>query len=160
MKSRAINLFLLLASSAMGVLGAEAAFRIFLPGTPGYYVLAPGTDRTFRPSPELMRGVSGPARYRVNEFGIRGPLFGNDGSEYRVLAVGGSTTECAYLDEDEVWTAQLAAALVQNNAGLPLWVGNVGRSGTTSRDHAVQVKYLLRQYPRIDMVLVLVVPTM
>ncbi len=134
---------------------AEACLRWLYPPTTGYYVLVPGTDRTFEPSPTLMPGVEGTARYRVNEHGIRGRPFGPDGSEFRILALGGSTTECAYLDEDEVWTALLERRLGRSADHRRVWVGNIGRSGRTVRDHVVQLAYLVRQLPGIDVALVL-----
>lgn len=155
-RPRLHELLLLAASLSVALLAAEAVLRLLDPVSVGYYVLVPGTERTFHPDPERMPGVSGPARYRVNEDGIRGPSFGDDGSEYRILAVGGSTTECAYLDTGEVWTTLLGEQITRAGEDLPVWVGNVGRSGRTTRDHAVQVEYLLQQYPPIDMVLALV----
>jgi lysophospholipase L1-like esterase len=73
-----------------------------------------------------------------------------------MLAVGGSTTECGGVDDAKVWTHLLAASLPQALDGRRAWVGNVGRDGTTTRDHVLHVKYLLQEYPRIDVVLALV----
>jgi lysophospholipase L1-like esterase len=86
--------------------------------------------------------------------GLRGRLLG-DSLEYRILAVGGSTTESAQLDESEAWTTLLESSLDSMTDG-PVWVGNAGRSGLTSREHALHLKYLLPQYPRIDAVMALV----
>ena len=155
-RALAVNVGLAVTSVAVAGIGTELALRALLPPTTGYYVLIPNTDRTFHPQPAVTPGVEGPARYRVNQHGIRGREFGPDDREYRILAVGGSTTECAYLDEDEVWTALLERALGRTSDGRPVWVGNVGRSARTARDHVVQLKYLLPGYPRIDAAVVLV----
>jgi lysophospholipase L1-like esterase len=40
--------------------------------------------------------------------------------------------------------------------GRQVWVGNVGRDGMTTRDNVLHLKYLLRQYPRIDVIVSLV----
>jgi lysophospholipase L1-like esterase len=37
-----------------------------------------------------------------------------------------------------------------------VWIGNVGKSGTYSRDHVLHLKYLAAELPRIDRVLLLV----
>jgi lysophospholipase L1-like esterase len=116
----------------------------------------PGTDWTIAEAPEVVRGIEGVSRYRVNSFGIRGRTFGPDASEFRILAVGGSTTECAQLDETEVWTSLLEQALRPMPDGRRPWVGNVGRSGLTTREHLLQLERLLPQYPRIDAVLAMV----
>jgi hypothetical protein len=104
----------------------------------------------------VVRGIEGVSHYRVNSSGIRGHPFGPDRSEYGILAVGASTTECAQLDDTEVWTSLLERALDPMPDGRRVWVGNVGRSETTTREHALQTEHLLPEYPRIDVVLSMV----
>lgn len=150
------NLTLLLVSGLMGIGLTEGALRALLPSARGYYALMPGTNRSFDVPPGLLPGVAGRVRYRVNRYGIRGRLFGPDGAEYRILAGGGSTTECLVLDDTLAWPYLLEAGLDRTADGRRAWVGNVGRSGKTARDHVVQIKHLLTWYPRIDAVIVLV----
>lgn len=110
--------------------------------------------------PETMPGVEGVAHFVVNEDGIRGPSFGSDSGEYRLLAIGGSTTECAYLDEPETRVHLVGKYLDRTADGRKVWVGNVGRSGLTlsgsRRRSQVPASHLLPQYPRIDTVLTIV----
>jgi len=127
-----------------------------MPPFPGYATLPPGTEWTLQPVPEVIHGVVGVSHVRVNRFGVRGRGFGADAAEFRILAVGGSTTLCRALDDTKVWTHLLEVDLGRTVDGKAVWVGNVGRDGSTSRDHVLQVKYLLRQYPRIDAVVSLV----
>jgi lysophospholipase L1-like esterase len=134
---------------------AELLLRIMLPSS-GYSTLPPGTEWTLEPAPAVIHGVEGVSHVRVNRFGVRGRLFGEDAAEYRILAVGGSTTLCRALDDTKVWTHLLEVDLDRTVDGRDVWVGNVGRDGSTSRDHVLQVKYLLRQYPRVDVVVSLV----
>jgi lysophospholipase L1-like esterase len=142
--------------SAVVALGAaELALRI-MPPSRGYSTLPPGTEWTLTPLPGVIHGVEGVSHVRVNRFGVRGRLFGDDAAEYRILAVGGSTTLCRALDDTKVWTHLVEADLGRTVDGRAVWVGNVGRDGSTSRDHVLQVKYLLRQYPRVDAVVSLV----
>ncbi len=133
----------------------EGALRLLVPVSRVYRMLLPG-ERVFEPDSRFVHGIKGPARYVVNQQGIRGREFGPDSAEYRVLLVGGSTTECGMLDEEENWGSVAERDLAVTADGRDVWVGNVGRSGLASRDHAVTIKYLLRQYPRIDLVVVLV----
>jgi lysophospholipase L1-like esterase len=134
---------------------AEAALRLLVPVPSEYHVLLPGT-RVFEPDARFVHGIQGAATYAVNRHGIRGREFGPDGSQYRMLLVGGSTTECGMLDDSENWGAVAERELQTTRDGRNVWVGNVGRSGLTSRDHIVTLRYLLPQYPRMDLVVVLV----
>ena len=66
-----------------------------------YYVWQPGLQKIFHPSPDIMPGISGISHFTINKFGLRGDVF-TEGT-YRILAVGGSTTESLYLDDTEAW---------------------------------------------------------
>ncbi|HYO15535.1 MAG TPA: SGNH/GDSL hydrolase family protein, partial [Thermoanaerobaculia bacterium] len=84
-----------------------------------------------RPDPRWVSGIAGPSRYTTNSLGIRGgPL--PDGA-YRLLCLGGSTTECTYLDDAETWPHLLMESL--DGSGRRVWVGNLGISGYTSFEH-------------------------
>src|SRR5687767_4720982 len=86
----------------VAVVFAEVALRLLVkpPGT--YSMLLPGT-RIFEPDRRYVSGVVGTARYEVNADGYRGRPFGPDAEEYRILLIGGSTTECTLLDVSEHW---------------------------------------------------------
>jgi lysophospholipase L1-like esterase len=135
---------------------SEILLRFLIPPTKEFFVLIPHTRKVFEPAPDVMPGVGGVNHYVVNSRGIRGREFGPDDREYRILAIGGSTTECLYLDEAKAWTHVLQEDLSATRDGRRVWVGNVGRSGLRARDHVVQVKYLTPQYPRLDAILILV----
>jgi hypothetical protein len=149
-----------LALTAVSVIAALAAAEVVLrrvaPPSRSYFVLDPGTDATVTAAPDVIPGVTGVSHFRVNRFGIRGRPFGDDRAEYRILAVGGSTTECRALDDAKVWTHLLEANLDRTADGRPVWVGNVGRRGVTTRDHVLHLKYLLPQYPPVDVIVSLV----
>lgn len=147
MRRRVLGLVLALVSLVLSLGLGELALRLTAPER--YYVWEPGTRQVFRPMPSIMPGVEGESRFFINEHGLRGDPFSPD-QDYRILAVGGSTTECLYLDEAEAWPR-----LLQERLGPRVWVGNVGKSGQMTRNHVVQVEKLTRQYPRIDAVLLL-----
>jgi len=153
--STASNLLLATLSVVVALGAAELALRTVQPPLPDYLVLAPGTYRTPAPAPGILPGVTGASAARVNRFGLRGRTFGDDRAEFRILAVGGSTTRCSVLDDTEVWTHLLEVGLGRTADGRRVWVGNAGRDGATTRDYVLHLKYLLRQYPRIDVVVVL-----
>ena len=97
-----IVLFLVASAAALGV--SELVLRQIQPPWDGktYYLWQPGLYRTLRPSADVMPGVTGDAHFIVNSDGFRGDERGSAGQR-RILALGGSTTECLYLDQDEAW---------------------------------------------------------
>jgi hypothetical protein len=144
-------------SSSLTALAAEATLRMLLPNHDKFYVWAPNMRYELRPSPAVISGVVGPTRFTVNSLGIRGRELSSDSRrEYRILAVGGSTTECLFLDDRKSWPFLLQEFLHKTRDGRSVWVGSIGKSGMNSRDHIVQLKHLLPQYPRMDRILVLV----
>ena len=150
-----VNLGLLSVSVAATLGLAELALRAFYPAPDRYHVLRPNIQRITNPDTTIVSGVRGPSRYAVNAQGMRGRLIAEGNSdEYRILAIGGSTTEMLIVDEPRSWPFlvehDLSTARHRN-----VWVGNVGRAGANSRDHVLHMKYLLRQYPGIDAVTVL-----
>ncbi|MBL7960814.1 SGNH/GDSL hydrolase family protein [bacterium] len=76
--------------------------------------------------------------------------------DLRMLAVGGSTTECFYLDQEEAWPQRVQQILNENGTYGHVWVGNIGRSATDVPVHYVQLKYLLPQIDKIDLIVFLV----
>jgi lysophospholipase L1-like esterase len=143
---------LVLAGALAGCLLAEVALRVASSSRP-YRVLPAGLRLTFVSRPGVMPGVRGPSVFSTNEAGIRAdPLPHTDA--YEILAVGGSTTECAYLDDGEAWPYLLQGML--NGAGLepPVWVGNVGRSGHSVVENILVVRHFVPQV-EVDAVIVI-----
>ena len=148
-----VSLALVPAALVFAALAAEVALRIVAPDE--YYVWPPNLSMTFAPDPEAMPGITGESHFVINADGLRGrPMSPEDG--YRILAIGGSTTECLYLDETEAWPHLLETDLAADFQPAPIWVGNAGKSGHTSEHHVLQARELLPQYPHMDLALVLV----
>ena len=118
-----------------------------------YYVWPPRMHITFTPIERIHPGILGKSDFIINSFGIRGDEFSQN-QDYRILAIGGSTTISEYLDQKETWAYLLQQELSEGSKNV--WVGNVGKSGFTSRSHIVQIKYLIPQYPKIDAVICLI----
>jgi lysophospholipase L1-like esterase len=137
-----------------GLLLSEFAASLVVPRSVKFYVRRPNLHVTFTPMEDIMPGVSGPSEFITNSEGVRGDEFAAN-QPYRILVIGGSTTECVYLDQHKAWPYLIEQRL-RESTGLNIWVGNVGVSGHNSRDHVVYMKYLLPQYPRIDTTLILV----
>jgi len=96
---------------------------------------APGYAVTTRAEPGLS-GVEGENHFTTNNMGFRGPALEmpKPSGEFRVFVVGGSTTECFYLDDaDEV------CAVTGREIGGGVTVYNVGLSGAASDDHVAMI---------------------
>jgi len=144
-------------SSVIALLICEAALQFALPSMrgKGYYFMPPNHRTLFRPRPGIMPGISGDSNFVTNSNGVRGDEFPTQDS-YRILAVGGSTTECSYLDQPETWTHLLQETLNRNTWSQKIWVGNAGLSGTTTRHHLVAMQYLPLREMKINAVILLI----
>lgn len=131
--ARGAQLALLSTTLAVGWLAAELlmgtvlASRIAQP----QHLCWPNFQMTFHPDPAVLPGISGDSLFQANTRGIRGPDWPVREAAYRILCLGGSTTECAYLDQTEAWP-QLLADRLNRSASGPVWVGNAGIAGYTS----------------------------
>jgi lysophospholipase L1-like esterase len=135
----ALQLGLVVLGIVLATTLAEGALRIGAPRD-SFHPWPPGLVRTFDPMPGVMPGIDGAARFEINSQGLRASE-PPDEVALAVLTVGGSTTECRYLDQHETWPAQLEARLARR-LGSRAWVANAGRSGLNTRDHLMLLEYL------------------
>ena len=152
LRKRLYSGVLLLFSVIVSVGGCEIVLRAI--SSNEYYVHRPGLKTTTQTLQGVLPGISGKKRFYINSFGLRGDSF-SDNQDYRFLAIGGSTTECFYLDESEAWPYLLQETLNQN-LEQKIWVGNAGKSSHKTYQHMPQVQLLLKQYPKIDAIILLV----
>jgi lysophospholipase L1-like esterase len=121
----------------IGLFGVEVTLRVLM--NPQLSLLVhtrtPGVRTVLRPDPKLMPGVSGESVVQYNDRGIRGGPIPSDRSVYRILCVGGSTTECLYLDDNETWPHVMMEDLNARTGSAKVWVGNVGISGFSTLNH-------------------------
>ncbi len=83
---------------------------------------------------------------------MRGNLFSANTKNY--LCIGGSTTECLYLDDQKTWWAILQQILRQQ--GKAITIASIGKSGTTSRENYMHLKYFAGQLPQLNGVIIMV----
>jgi lysophospholipase L1-like esterase len=96
----------------------------------------PATVSIFHPQPDVMPGIEGSeSLFTTNSLGLRGPELPTRDSAYRILCVGGSTTECPYIDDSHSWPWRVMQALNQRPHGRPVWIGNAGMSGFSTVEH-------------------------
>ncbi len=130
------ELWLLLAALAVSwsllEFGADRLDRMLRP-MKNFHTRGPAINWVFTPVPEYLPGIEGTSHYTTDMQGIRQPAPPGD-AKYRMLCVGGSSTECVYLDDSETWPARLIQVFMERN-NAPLWAGNAGISGYDTRDH-------------------------
>jgi lysophospholipase L1-like esterase len=140
-------------SILLSLLLAEGVLRLIYHQSTRYYVWQPGLRYTFHPDSSIFYGIHGEKNFTINRDGIRGDAFSDSTDNY--LCIGGSTTECLYLDDKETWCYQLQQQM--NRARSRKWVvGNIGKSGTTTREHYIQMKYVVPGIKRLDAVILMV----
>lgn len=125
--------------AGLAAAGAEVWFR-GVRAAPLTY--PPGSKATRNRSRLHLPGVSPLIRYSVNELGLRGPSAPSGGRIYKVIMVGGSTTECTVLDDSEEWPHQVMEIMNARQAQRLVWVQNAGVSATTAVDHLFWLKRL------------------
>ncbi|HEY6549162.1 MAG TPA: SGNH/GDSL hydrolase family protein, partial [Vicinamibacteria bacterium] len=147
------NLLTALVAAGLCLPVLELGLRIVLPAPTAYRALPPNLTASFWL--KNARGVAGPSSYRVNSMGARSREWDdNRRREYRVLCMGGSTTESLVNDQSRAWTTLLEQELGTLADGRRVWVGNIGRSGWSTRHHRLQARHLLGVYdPQVVVVL-------
>lgn len=156
---RRSGVLLALGSLAVSLLVAEAGLRLLHPLADPYQPLKqkptfsgsayvpsaypPHYYRRVRAEPGLP-GIDHRWRnFTLNNLGFRGDSLAmpKPAGEFRVFVVGGSTTECIFLDDTESLTARLQAYLRQAMPGVNVRVYGAGKSGDRSWDHVAMVAH-------------------
>ncbi|TRZ53595.1 SGNH/GDSL hydrolase family protein [bacterium] len=152
-KQHLFNILLICLSTVASLLLGEIVLRFVLPKS--YYIWTPNLKVVFKPHQDVIPGISGPARFVTNSHGIRGDEL-TPSHTYRILTIGGSTTECLFLDQYETWPYLLQQTLNENTLNHNVWVGNAGMSGMTTRHHLIAMQYLPLREMRIDAIILLI----
>lgn len=101
----------------------------------------PNQQYLFYPEPELS-GMGEKARFTTNNLGFRGSdlIMPKPPGELRIFMVGGSTTECVYLDDTLAITYVLESYLGENlPKDVTPRVYGAGKSGDRSYDHLAMI---------------------
>jgi lysophospholipase L1-like esterase len=82
--------------------------------------------------------------HTINGMGFRGPERPPDfDSVLSIVTIGGSTTECAYINDGKTWTDAIYNRLKQNFPAL--WMNNAGLAGHSTFGHIALVKDFIRK---------------
>ncbi|MBW6442526.1 SGNH/GDSL hydrolase family protein [Patescibacteria group bacterium] len=118
------------------------------------YVWPPNFQYVFNPDTNIFNGISGTSHFTINSFGYRGDMIEDHEDEYRILILGGSTSECLYLDDKETWPYLLMGALGETVEGKKVITMNIGKSGHGLRNNLLALKYL-PDYYEPDLIIIL-----
>lgn len=107
---------------------------------PGFHLRPAQTVYAYDPDSFTMPGVFERAQTTINGWGLRGPEPPAASEQaYRMVCVGGSTTECYYLDDAESWPARMMNHL--NGSGQNrYWVATAAVSELAVAHHARYVR--------------------
>ncbi len=140
---------LVLLSVLLSLFTAELVLHFLLPPTYKLHVWQPNLSHTFHPDSTIFYGISSESKFTINSQGFRGEEFRTD-SRKKYLCIGGSTTECLYLDDNETWSSML------QSTNQHLMFGNIGKSGCTTRENYLHLKYYTPQLGKINGVIMMV----
>ena len=136
------NLFLLALGLCVGLILTELIAKVWLHHTANkFYVWPPNLEILFDPAEDCFVGISGKSRFVTNSEGMRGDDYH---AEYscKIITLGGSTTECLYLDQKESWPYLLQDKL-SRGIRKPVFVGNIGMSGRSTDVTVLQLQHLI-----------------
>ena len=113
------------------------------PQNPAYanFLWEPSEEIVITEDEYQLPGITGPAFFRTNQLGVRGHEI-PDVVVRKMAVLGGSTTECRFLDQQEAWPQVLQAQLF-SDLEEPIWVGNFGKTGLNVNHHLLQTEDLI-----------------
>lgn len=152
-RKRAIGFLFLTVSSLLTLGAVELVMRRLLPSVPPGVPRPPGARQTGIVS-EGMPGLSGVEySYTINSQGLRAPEGRIEDADFRILTIGGSTTECFYVPDQQSWPWALQDKLAERT-GKKVLVASAGAGGHNTLHHQHQLRHY-EMVPKFDWVIVL-----
>jgi hypothetical protein len=134
---------LVIISILLSLFIAEVVLRFIYPDSAKYYVWQPNLQHTFTPDSTILYGIRGKKNFTINKQGLRGEVLEADNNNY--IFLGGSTTECLYLDDHETWWWLWDSLQSLND---PKFLSaSLGKSGITTRELYLHMKYVVPSLP-------------
>ncbi len=137
------KIILLFFSLIFSLLILEFGVRILSPMLPfgPYFDLKPYHKVKLYPN---LKGVSSPAWHTANKWGMRGDDPPVNWEEcFTILTIGGSTTQCYYLDDKKTWSYLLQKKL--KPIYPKIWIGNAGIDGHTTLGHLLMMDKVVKR---------------
>ena len=148
---------LIATSILLSVFIAELVLRVVQPDTTKRFVWQPNLQHTFYPDSTIFYGIHGASNFSINAQGLRGENFETNSTQ-KYLCLGGSTTECLYLDNGETWQYHLQEQLNHQSpiTNHQFTISSIGKSGCATGENYIQLKYFVPQLGKIDGVIMMV----
>ncbi len=147
------KILFLVISTIFSLLVLELAVRVISPPSPFHPALP--LRPWYRAGMEIqLPGVSPSGIFSTNAWGFRGDEPPRAWSDYYTfVTIGGSTTQCFFLDDKQAWPYLVQEKLKKNHPKV--WVGNGGLDGHSTRGHLIFMREVI---PKIkpDAVILLV----
>ena len=154
LKKKATNFTLFLISAALSLLMAEFVLRAVSPHNLYKSLVPLERKAVYNPYTSIYKGIDSISYQSVNQWGYRSPSqFQSD--RYGILTIGGSTTYCNGLSDEESWPWLLEKHLNEQGSADVFTVGNVGVPTFDSFHNAYQLEYIAPQFENIKMVVML-----
>ncbi len=112
------------------------------------------TNKTYYIKNDTIKGLDPEITVNRNSLGFRGPEPPADPDDYlTVVAIGGSTTQCFFLSDEQTWTTKLGKNL--DRSFNLVWINNAGLDGHSTRGHLVLLEdFILPLHPKVAIFLV------
>jgi lysophospholipase L1-like esterase len=149
-------------AAALVAVAAELGARRWIRRRSGYYVWPPGMRLELRSDDHGSSHRAPRVRFDVNADGERGrDVRPDEPGLFRVLAAGGSSVECLALTEEASWPGALERILnapenLRVLGARRVHVGNIGRSGVSSRHLDLILERVLPRYGRLAVIVIMV----
>lgn len=137
---------LVVTATLLALFLGELVLRLLWPEQKGLYIWQPMLQHTFTPDSTIFYGIRGSKQFSINSQGLRGDEL--ESGALNFVCIGGSTTECLYLSDNETWWYQLQQ-LLNKNSSEKVIVASLGKSGVSSRENYLHVKYVAAGLPHL-----------
>jgi lysophospholipase L1-like esterase len=112
------------------------------------------TNKTYHIKNDIIKSLDPEITVTRNSLGFRGPNPPVAMDNYlSLVSIGGSTTQCFFLSDEQTWTARLAQGL--ETTFKPVWVSNAGLDGHSTHGHQVLLEdFIVPLHPKVALFLV------
>lgn len=112
------------------------------------------TNKTYHIKNDIIKTLPPEITVTRNSLGFRGPNPPSDlANQLSLVSIGGSTTQCFFLSDEQTWTAHLGEELKRSFA--PVWINNAGLDGHSTHGHEVLLEdFIVPLRPKVALFLV------
>jgi hypothetical protein len=112
------------------------------------------TNKTYHIKNDIIKNLDPEITVTRNSLGFRGPNPPSDFGNYlSIVTIGGSTTQCFFLSDDQTWTARFGQDLERSFNHV--WINNAGLDGHSTHGHLVLLEdFIVPLRPKVALFLV------